>query len=113
MLPVDGYAASGVPHAQEADLRPRSGRRHTDHRTGGDDRCRQRGRYSYPSRLAVPTLSTLGERPLRRQSNWWVNLDRCQNSTIPLLNSRIQLPHEVAESGMALEAGRDDYVGQA
>lgn len=109
----DRIAASGVPRAGDADSRPRSGRRLTDHRTGGDDRCRERGRYPYPSRLAVPTLSTLVERPLLRQSNLWVNLDRRQESTVPLLDSRIQLPHEVAESGMAHEAGRDDFVGQA
>lgn len=67
----------------------------------------------YPSHLAVPTLSTLVERPLLNESNWWVNLDRHQESTIPLLNSRIQLSHEVAESGVALKASRDDYVGHA
>ena len=112
---MGSFAASGIPRAEEADSRsrPRSSRRHTDHRSGGDDRCRQRGRYAYPSRLAVPTLSTLVERPLLRQSNWWVNLDQRQKSAVPLLDSRIQLPHEVAESGMELEAGRDFYVGQA
>ena len=67
----------------------------------------------YPSRLSVPPLSTLVERPLLRQSNWCVNLDRRQESTVPLLNRRIQLSHEVAKSGMAIEAGRDDNVGQA
>jgi len=57
--------------------------------------------------------SAVVERPVLKQSNWWVNLERRQESTVPLLDRRIQLPNEVAESRMTLEAGRDDCVGQA